>query len=48
VFAHGHPHGALDVTTTSVGLLGAGALLGTVIVLIMPYELGFSLTSPTA
>lgn len=48
VFAHGHPHGALEVTATSVGLLGAGALLGAVIVLIVPYELGFSVRAGAA
>jgi hypothetical protein len=48
VFTHSHPHGVLEVAATSVGLLGAGALLGAVFALIVPYKLGFSVKASAA
>lgn len=42
VFHGDHPRGAAEVATTIIGLLGAGALLASVVLLLRPYELGFS------
>lgn len=46
VFHDGHPDGALEVLVTVVGLLGAGGLLLVVVLLLRPYELGFSVNAP--
>ncbi|HTB50964.1 MAG TPA: hypothetical protein VK701_08315 [Solirubrobacteraceae bacterium] len=46
VFHDGHPDGALKVLATVVGLLGAGGLLLVVVLLLRPYELGFSVNAP--
>lgn len=37
-----HPDGALEVAMTGLGLLGAAAVLVFVVLLLRPYELGFS------
>ncbi len=42
VFHAGHPRGAAEVTAAAAGLLGAGGLLVFVVLLLRPYELGFS------
>lgn len=47
VFHSGHPNDALETLATVVGLLGAGGLLLLVVVLLLrPYELGFSVNAP--
>jgi hypothetical protein len=46
VFHSGHPTGALETLATIVGLLGAGSLLVVVVLLLRPYELGFSVNAP--
>jgi hypothetical protein len=42
VFHDGHPSGVGEVAATAVGLLGAGGVLLFVVLLLRPYELGFS------
>jgi hypothetical protein len=42
VFHGSHPRGTAEVVTTVIGLLGAAALLVSVVLLLRPYELGFS------
>jgi hypothetical protein len=42
VFAGAHPEGSLEVLATGVGLVGCAALLAAVVLLLRPYELGFS------
>jgi hypothetical protein len=46
VFHGGHPDDALETFTTVSGLLGAGGLLLVVVLLLRPYELGFSVNAP--
>jgi hypothetical protein len=46
VFHDGHPYGALETLATIAGLLGAGGLLLVVVLLLQPYELGFSVNAP--
>jgi hypothetical protein len=46
VFQGGHPDGALETFATVVGLLGAVGLLVFVVLLLRPYELGFTLNAP--
>lgn len=41
-FYSDHPHDSLEVAATVVGLVGAGAVLLFVVLLLRPYELGFS------
>lgn len=43
VFHGDHPHGVAEVTATAGGLLGAAGLLVFVVLLLRPYELGFSI-----
>jgi hypothetical protein len=42
VFHDGHPDGFPEVAATALGLLGAGCVLLFVVLLLRPYELGFS------
>ena len=42
VFDADHPRGAAEIIAASAGLLGAAALLVFVVLLLRPYELGFS------
>jgi hypothetical protein len=42
VFDGGHPDGLVEVTSTGVGLLGSAGVLVFVVMLLRPYELGFS------
>lgn len=42
VFQGGHPDGLAEVTSTGVGLLGSAGVLVFVVMLLRPYELGFS------
>jgi len=42
VFHDGHPSGVGKITATAVGLLGTGGVLLFVMLLLRPYELGFS------
>jgi len=42
VFHDGHPTGAGEIAATAVGLLGTGGVLLFVVLLLRPYELGFS------
>ena len=46
VFQGGHPEGALETFATVAGLLGAGGLLVFVVLLLRPYELGFTVNAP--
>jgi hypothetical protein len=46
VFHDGHPTGAGEMTTTVVGVIGAAGLLLFVVLLLRPYELGFSVDAP--
>lgn len=46
VFHGGHPDGALQTLTAAAGLFGAGGLLLVVVLLLRPYELGFSVNAP--
>ena len=46
VFHGGHPDGALETFATVAGLFGAGGLLLVVVLLLRPYELGFSVNAP--
>ncbi len=48
VFHGGHPNDVLEMLATVVGLLGAGGLLLNVVLLLRPYELGFSVNAPAA
>lgn len=41
-FQGDHPHGVLEIATTVFGLVGAGGVLVFVVLLLRPYELGFS------
>jgi hypothetical protein len=45
VFHDGHPHGVLEVIATTVGLVGAASVLVFVVLLMRPYELGFSVNA---
>jgi asparagine N-glycosylation enzyme membrane subunit Stt3 len=47
VFHDGHPDGALQTLAATAGLLGAGGLLLVVVLLLRPYELGFSVNAPS-
>lgn len=42
VFADGHPAGTLELSVALAGLAGAGGLLVAVVLLFLPYEMGFS------
>jgi hypothetical protein len=42
VFDGPHPHGFAEIAATVVGLLGSGGVLVFVVLLLRPYELGFS------
>ena len=42
VFHNGHPHGFLEILGTAIGLVGAAGVLVFVVLLMRPYELGFS------
>jgi hypothetical protein len=42
VFDGDHPHGVTEITATTVGLLGSSGVLAFVVLLLRPYELGFS------
>jgi len=42
VFTGRHPDGSLEVLATAAGLVGCAALLASVVLLLRPYELGFS------
>jgi hypothetical protein len=46
VFHGGHPDGALQTLSATVGLIGAGGLLLVVVLLLRPYELGFTVNAP--
>jgi hypothetical protein len=46
VFHGGHPSGLAETFATVVGLIGAGGLLVFVVLLLRPYELGFSVNAP--
>jgi hypothetical protein len=45
IFHGGHPSGVAETLATVVGLIGAGGLL-VFVVLLQPYELGFSVNAP--
>jgi hypothetical protein len=45
-FHSGHPRNALETLATVSGLLGAAGLLLFVVLLLRPYELGFSVNAP--
>jgi hypothetical protein len=45
VFDHGHPHGLLEIVASTVGFLGAACVLVFVVLLMRPYELGFSVNA---
>ncbi len=47
VFHGGHPSGAVETFATVVGLIGAGGLLVFVVMLLRPYQLGFSVNAKT-
>jgi hypothetical protein len=47
VFHGGHPDGALQTLAATAGLIGAGGLLLVVVLLLRPYELGFSVNAPS-
>jgi hypothetical protein len=42
VFHGGHPHGWLEASMTTLGLVGGAGVLIFVVLLLRPYELGFS------
>jgi hypothetical protein len=42
VFDGDHPHGFVEIAATAIGLLGCSAVLVFVVLLLRPYELGFS------
>jgi hypothetical protein len=42
VFHSGHPHGLAEIVATVAGLLGSAGVLIFVVLLLRPYELGFS------
>ena len=42
VFDGDHPHGFAEVTATAIGLLGCAGVLVFVVLLLRPYEPGFS------
>jgi len=42
VFDGEHPHGFAEIAATAIGLLGATGILAFVVLLLRPYELGFS------
>ncbi len=46
VFHGGHPDGALQTLAAIVGVIGAGGLLLFVVLLLRPYELGFTVNAP--
>lgn len=41
-FHGGHPHGATEVVLAAIGLLGCGGVLVFVLLLLRPYQMGFS------
>jgi hypothetical protein len=43
VFHGGHPEGFLEIAAATVGLLGAAGVLAFAVLLLRPYELGFSM-----
>jgi hypothetical protein len=47
VFHGGHPSGPAETFATVVGLIGAGGLLVFVVMLLRPYQLGFSVNAKT-
>lgn len=47
VFHGGHPSGPGETFATVVGLIGAGGLLVFVVMLLRPYQLGFSVNAKT-
>jgi hypothetical protein len=47
VFHSGHPQGFAEVAATTIGLLGSGGVLVFVVLLLRPYELGFSVKAGT-
>ncbi|MGH2878613.1 MAG: hypothetical protein ACRDK4_03265 [Solirubrobacteraceae bacterium] len=46
VFQDGHPSGLAETVAAIVGLLGAAGLLVSVVFLLRPYQLGFSVNAP--
>lgn len=48
VFHDGHPSGLGEIAATAVGLLGTGGVLLFVVLLLRPYELGFSVKAGAA
>ncbi len=46
VFHGGHPDGVMETLATFIGVLGAGGLLLFVVLLLRPYELGFTVKAP--
>lgn len=46
VFHGGHPEGGMETFAAVVGVLGAGVLLLFVVLLLRPYELGFTVNAP--
>jgi hypothetical protein len=42
VFDGEHPHGFAEIAATAIGLLGSAGILVFVVLLLRPYELGFS------
>lgn len=42
VFDGEHPHGFAEISGTAIGLLGSAGILVFVVLLLRPYELGFS------
>lgn len=47
VFQDGHPRGAVEIATTAIGVFGCGGVLVFVLLLLRPYELGFSIRAGT-
>jgi hypothetical protein len=45
VFHDGHPHGGIEIVAAIAGLLGCAGLLVSVVLLLLPRELGFSVKS---
>ena len=47
IFHGHHPHGVLEVASTCFGFAGAAGVLAFVVLLLRPYELGFSVKAGT-
>lgn len=45
IFRAHHPHGAVEIAATVVGVLGGVSLLAMALLLLLPYELGFSMNA---